>query len=170
MVTQVFFDMNIDDKPVGRIVFDLFSSKCPKTCENFRLLCTGEASRIPGIGKPLSLKGSSIFKIIPYFCMQGGDITSTEGMEGSGGYSAIDGRTFADESFDVAYDAPYTLGMSNCGKNTNGSQFFVTFDACSWLQGKYVAFGIVHSGKDVLKQIEAVGRLSGKPRSKVVIA
>ena len=38
----VFFDIRIGDQDVGRIKFELFADTCPKTCENFRQLCTGE--------------------------------------------------------------------------------------------------------------------------------
>ena len=34
--------MSIGDVPIGRLQMELFSDICPKTCENFRQLCTGE--------------------------------------------------------------------------------------------------------------------------------
>jgi len=51
--------------------------------------------------------------------------------------------------------------MANRGPNTNGSSFFLCFDACSWLDGKHTVFGSVTSGLEVLKAIEAVGSESG---------
>ena len=62
------------------------------------------------------------------------------------------------------------LSMANCGKNTNGSQFFITTAAAPSLDGKHVVFGKVVSGMEVVKAMEAVGSESGKVKSPVVIA
>jgi cyclophilin family peptidyl-prolyl cis-trans isomerase len=55
------------------------------------------------------------------------------------------------------------------GPNTNGSQFFICTAKTSHLDGKHVVFGIVESGYEIVKEIEAVGSRSGMPSSKVVI-
>jgi Cyclophilin type peptidyl-prolyl cis-trans isomerase/CLD len=58
-----FFDVSIDGSSAGRIEFGLYGSTTPKTCENFKQLCTGQ----PGYG----YKGSKFHRIIPGFMCQG---------------------------------------------------------------------------------------------------
>jgi cyclophilin family peptidyl-prolyl cis-trans isomerase len=60
--------------------------------------------------------------------------------------------------------------MANAGRNTNGSQFFITTVGNHYLDGKNVVFGYVVSGMEVVRKIESNGSHSGKPMAKIVIA
>uniref|UniRef100_A0A3Q2NTH7 Peptidyl-prolyl cis-trans isomerase n=1 Tax=Fundulus heteroclitus TaxID=8078 RepID=A0A3Q2NTH7_FUNHE len=72
---RCFFDVGISNVLVGRIVVELFSDICPKTCENFRCLCTGEKGIGKGTQKPLHYKGCLFHRVVKDFMIQGGDFS-----------------------------------------------------------------------------------------------
>jgi cyclophilin family peptidyl-prolyl cis-trans isomerase len=115
--SKVFFDIEINGAPSGRIVFGLFGETVPKTAENFRALCTGEKG-VGKSGKPLHFAKSKFHRIIPQFMLQGGDFTLGNGMGGE----SIYGEKFADENFKVKHTRPGLLSMANAGPNTQGLQ------------------------------------------------
>jgi peptidylprolyl isomerase len=96
---------------------------------------------------------------------QGGDFTNHNGTGGK----SIYGTKFDDENFKMKHTEPYLLSMANAGKNTNGSQFFITFVPCPWLDGKHTVFGKVVEGKNWVDELHKLGSDSGKPKSKATI-
>ena len=164
---KVFFEISINGKVAGKIIFGLFGDVVPKTAENFRALCTGEKG-IGKSGKPLSYKGCPFHRVIPDFMIQGGDFTTGRGYGGE----SIYGSKFQDENFKLKHDGPGLLSMANSGPNTNGSQFFITTVPCPWLNGKHVVFGKVVENYELVKKIESYGTPSGqlKGGAKIIIS
>ena len=145
---NVFFKVSQGAKSLGTIEFKLFDDVVPLTAANFRTLCVGDTTGAGGL--KLQYKGSMFHRVIRNFMIQGGDFTH---FSGTGGMS-IYGRTFKDENFKLRHDRPFLLSMANAGRNTNGSQFFITTVPTPHLNGRHVVFGEVVKGFDVVKAIE----------------
>jgi peptidyl-prolyl cis-trans isomerase A (cyclophilin A) len=153
----------------GDIAVELFPDHAPKTVANFADLAEGRREWThPATREKTTDRlydGTVFHRIIDGFMIQGGDPLG----QGIGG----PGYQFGDEIHpDLAFTKPYLLAMANAGPGTNGSQFFITVAATSWLTGKHTIFGEVadQESRDVVDRIGKVATGRGdKPVEDVVI-
>jgi peptidylprolyl isomerase len=153
---RCFLDISVDGKHEGRIKIKLLQNIVPKTCENFRALCTGEKG-LGARGKVLHYKNTYLHTVIPGFYCQGGDFVEGNGVGGA----SIYGEIFDDENFELGHSRRGVLSMANKGPNTNGSQFIITLAETSWLDKKHVVFGEIVSGMKILRKLEGYGTENG---------
>lgn len=125
----------------GDLTLELYPEYAPKAVWNFVRLA-----------KKDYYKGVSFHRNIKNFMIQGGDPTGT----GRGGTS-IWGKNFEDE-FEGArtHDGRGILSMANKGRDTNSSQFFITYRAVKHLDKKHTIFGRVVEGLSALDRLEKV--------------
>ncbi len=148
----------------GIMVAKLAHEKAPITVANFVSLAEGTNTMVDSIYKGKKFYNGLIFhRVINEFMIQGGDPTGTG--SGSPGYK------FMDEFHpDLKHDKPGILSMANSGRNTNGSQFFITEIPKPHLDNGYNIFGELIIGIDIQDSISNVKTAGGnKPIEDVVI-
>ena len=156
----------IFETDMGTIVCKLFDRVAPKTVDNFIGLAEGTKEFIDSkTGKKAKrpyYDGTIFHRVAPKFMIQGGDPLAT----GQGG----PGYEFEDEIKSLKFNKPGRLAMANRGPNTNGSQFFITVDRTTWLDGKHTIFGQVVEGQEVANNISRVQRgPKDRPRFDIVL-
>ncbi|XP_078619690.1 putative inactive peptidyl-prolyl cis-trans isomerase-like 6 [Branchiostoma floridae x Branchiostoma japonicum] len=159
--TFAYLDISIGGEAAGRLLFELYTDKVPKTCENFRALCTGEKGRSKDSNIDLHYKGSIFHRAVRNGWIQGGDIPNGRGDAGE----SIYGPVFEDENFAVPHDRRGVLGMANQGRHTNGSQFYITMQPTAWMNTKYVAFGQLIEGTALLQRLEDQATYNERPKA-----
>ncbi|MER7954255.1 peptidylprolyl isomerase [Streptomyces sp. NPDC096030] len=146
----------------GDIEIRLLSNHAPKTVRNFTELARGEREWThPATGNVAADRlydGTVFHRVIEGFMIQGGDPLGN----GTGG----PGYEFADEFHpELFFDRPYLLAMANAGPGTNGSQFFITVGAATWLNRKHTIFGEV-VGAASKKVVDAIAATPVNPNTK----
>ncbi len=115
----------------GEFVIQLYPDKAPRTVNSFVFLA-----------REGYFNGVTFHRVLEGFMAQGGDPTGT-GMGGPG-------YQFVNEQNDLAFDKAGVVAMANSGPDTNGSQFFIMFDAYGLSESDYTIFGQVIEGMDVV--------------------
>jgi cyclophilin family peptidyl-prolyl cis-trans isomerase len=118
----------------GEFVIQLYPDKAPITVNSFVFLA-----------REGYFNGTTFHRVLEGFMAQGGDPTGT-GMGGPG-------YEFVNEDSDLTFDKAGVVAMANAGRDTNGSQFFITFGPTEQLNGGYTIFGQVTSGIEVVNEI-----------------
>lgn len=120
----------------GEITIDLFEETAPITVNNFVALA-----------RDGYYDSTTFHRVLEGFMAQAGDPTGS----GSGG----PGYSFDDEQSALTdIDRRGLLAMANAGPNTNGSQFFITFEPADFLNGLHAVFGEVIDGDDIFAQVD----------------
>ena len=149
---QIYADVQVVGGVTGTFTITLEHQKAPGAVANFIGLATGEHGWLDlttgAIRYTPFYNGIIFHRVIPGFMNQ----TGSKAGDGSDG----PGYTFRDE-FDATlrHDAAYTVSMANSGKQTNGSQFFITVAATPWLNDLHTVFGRVTAGTAIIDQINA---------------
>ncbi len=118
----------------GEFVVEFYPAKAPITVNSFLFLACKNY-----------FDGVTFHRVLEGFMAQGGDPTGT----GTGG----PGYKFVSEDSDLVFDKAGVVAMANAGRDTNGSQFFITFGPTEQLNGGYTIFGQVIEGMDVVNGI-----------------
>jgi cyclophilin family peptidyl-prolyl cis-trans isomerase len=128
----------------GNITIELYHGSAPDTVANFVRLI--EAGHYDGL---------HFHRVIKDFMIQGGCPHSTDPMSRRAGTGGPGWQIPCEDSaLRLKHDKPGVLSMANAGRNTGGSQFFLTTIATPWLNGNHAVFGEVVEGMDVVKRIE----------------
>ena len=128
----------------GEIVCELFAKDAPKTVNNFVFLA-----------REKFYDGTVFHRVIGDFMIQGGDPTGHRHAAAR----AINSRTRSRAIRTSTRSAACRWRMP--GRNTNGSQFFITHVVTQWLDGKHTVFGQVTKGQDVVNAIKQGDTLKG---------
>ena len=146
MVMQVLMETS-----AGNITIDLFHGSAPDTVANFVKLV--EMGHYDGL---------HFHRVIEDFMIQGGCPHSKDPMSRRAGTGGPGWQIPCEPSaLALKHDKPGVLSMANAGRNTGGSQFFLTTVPTPWLNGNHAVFGAVSEGMDVVHTIERCRKLPG---------
>eukprot|EP00579_Thalassiosira_antarctica_P007678 CAMPEP_0201883038 /NCGR_PEP_ID=MMETSP0902-20130614/15111_1 /ASSEMBLY_ACC=CAM_ASM_000551 /TAXON_ID=420261 /ORGANISM="Thalassiosira antarctica, Strain CCMP982" /LENGTH=277 /DNA_ID=CAMNT_0048411743 /DNA_START=25 /DNA_END=858 /DNA_ORIENTATION=+ len=162
--TEAYLDLSVAGDAPRRVVIELASAALPKTTENFRLLCEEK-------GEEVKYESTLAYRIEKTVGMCFGDVVTNDGTGGrchpkSG--TSHSPFSFEDEGFLVSHTGPGIVSMMSPGAHRNDSRFLITTADSAQLDGRFVGFGRVKEGMDVINDI-ATGVFTKRGRPTVEI-
>lgn len=164
ITAKVYFDLSVKGAPARRIIVGCFGTIAPNTVANFIEL----ANRSPDGGGGYAL--TEVYRVVPGLTVQMGDVLRNGGRSGR----ASNGSSLPAETYRLLHTVPGVVSMARGPGGTIDSRFFVTTRPgdSSYLDAesrKYVAFGRILSGFEVLLDFERIGSRGGDSRPKLPI-
>jgi cyclophilin family peptidyl-prolyl cis-trans isomerase len=144
----------IGNEPSETVHFELFDEECPNLCSNFLSL----------LGHP-KFNGHPVHRVKAGAWIQAGDLTDGSGLNSE----AFGGGLLGHESFNVPHDRAGLLGMANHGRDTNGSQFYITLRDLPFMDGKSVILGRIISGMRTILKVSKTATRNERPVTDVKI-
>ena len=130
----------------GKIVIDLFEDDAPNAVANFVELTEKKY-----------YDNQAFHRVLPNFMAQGGDPNSKDADPSNDGQGGPGYTIKTDLSKRNHFRG--VISMANAGKDTDGSQFFLTVVPTYWLDGKHAVFGRISAGQDVIDSLEKGDKL-----------
>lgn len=164
--TEAYLDISVAGEAPKRVVIELASAALPKTTENFRQLCQEKEDEV-------GYESSLIYKIEKTVGLCLGDVVSNDGSGGrchpkSGTLSSP--FSFDDEAFLISHTEPGIVSMMSPGVHRNDSRFLITTTGAAQLDGRFVAFGRVKEGMDVVNGLHTgIFTKRGRPTVEIKI-
>ena len=171
VLPRVFLDIEVDGKPMGRVLIELWPHRTPKSAENFRQLCTGERGHSKRTRKPLCYRGSKFSHVLNDVGLMGGIInTATGNKRGGESVYGDDYEDLCNADDAPKHDRPGLVAMGWSGdkppgwdpQDTDpdkrmtlafGSRFTICLQHVPDFGGFLPVIGIVVEGMDVLTAV-----------------
>ena len=149
-----YFDIEIDGKDSGRLDFELYGKKSPKSINSFLAFLSGDFDPL------MRYKGCSFHRIHEQRFLQSGDFINRDGTGSATVYPEDNNEKFykatmpAEEN-GLEFVEPYILAMAANNAGQTGSQFFITTDKLTPLNGsKHTIIGRLIRGKSTIDLME----------------
>lgn len=144
----------LEDDLREKVELELFDEDCPVLSKNFFDLLSSP-----------NFDSHPVHRVKAGAFIQAGDLVDGSGLNSV----AHSGVSLRHESFQVKHDRGGLLGMANHGKDTNGSQFYITLRELPFLDGKSAIFGRVISGMRTIRRISKVATVNERPTNDILV-